>query len=344
MNIFINSILPPNECQHNTFYEKIQQKYSSNDENILAYTPNGCYPICEGKPSPPSKYESERKVTDMASKQYVEERIQKATEQITKKQGTIQKKINLISKKEDQIRKLGFDPAEATEFGWSSDEKQNKAGSLAGDIRFLEDDLERLHKEVKELQERLQKYETDLQVIIEKENSRDIKVILDFLENWKEEVKKFYNRQTEDWISTLKDYWKEESKFCEWFNQHFEERRNKDLLKEMKRPVEEAKEIHAGFNYLDRYMERQNGEYILNMELLQKDLDQEANRKYDFIIERTNAIVGQITDASALTIGNKGDLNGFIKGTKGTAKVQTIGAGGWNIQCFHFRTLINEVK
>ena len=77
---------------------------------------------------------------------------------------------------------------------------------------------------------------------------------------------------------------------------------------------------------------------------LEKDMTQEWNRKYDFIIERTNEIVGQITDASNLNVGAKGDLNGYIIGTKGTAKVQTIGAGGYNIQCFHFRTLINEMK
>lgn len=54
-------------------------------------------------------------------------------------------------------------------------------------------------------------------------------------------------------------------------------------------------------------------------------------------------LVGEITDASGLSVGSKQDLNGFIVGTRGTAKVQTIGAGGYNIQCFHFRTLINAV-
>jgi hypothetical protein len=82
----------------------------------------------------------------------------------------------------------------------------------------------------------------------------------------------------------------------------------------------------------------------LDLKKLDKVLEQEANRKYDFIIERTNAIVGKITDASNLKVGAKQDLNGFIIGTKGRAKVQTIGAGGYNIQCYHFRTLINEMK
>ena len=81
---------------------------------------------------------------------------------------------------------------------------------------------------------------------------------------------------------------------------------------------------------------------MATIEFIQKRI--EADRKYDFIIERTNAIVGKITDAAGLTIGAKDDLNGFIIGDKGTAKVTTIGAGGYNIQCYHFRTLIREAK
>ena len=47
------------------------------------------------------------------------------------------------------------------------------------------------------------------------------------------------------------------------------------------------------------------------------------------IIERTNKIVGEITDAAGLTI-TAGELNGVIIGTKGKARVKTIGCGGYN--------------
>lgn len=73
---------------------------------------------------------------------------------------------------------------------------------------------------------------------------------------------------------------------------------------------------------------------------LLKDLKAEANAKYDDIIERTNKIVGEITDASELRINAKGNLDGIISGTRGKASVTTIEAGGYNIQCYHFRTLI----
>ena len=61
-------------------------------------------------------------------------------------------------------------------------------------------------------------------------------------------------------------------------------------------------------------------------------------------LKEINAIVGTITDARGLYVGNKGELNGIVIGDRGRARIETIGAGGYNIQCFHFRTLIHEIK
>ena len=33
-----------------------------------------------------------------------------------------------------------------------------------------------------------------------------------------------------------------------------------------------------------------------------------------------------------------------MSGNKGKCKIETIGAGGYNIQCFHFRILVHEFK
>ena len=77
---------------------------------------------------------------------------------------------------------------------------------------------------------------------------------------------------------------------------------------------------------------------------LEKAMEEEKRAKLIDLIGRIMGTVGTITDAAALHIGPEGDINGHIVGTEGKAKIQTIGAGGYNIQCFHFRTLIHEMK
>jgi hypothetical protein len=79
-------------------------------------------------------------------------------------------------------------------------------------------------------------------------------------------------------------------------------------------------------------------------EWLEQFIEQERRAKLLDLIARIMKVVGRITDAGDLKIGPKGDINGIIVGTEGRAKIETIGAGGYNIQCYHFRTLIHEYK
>ena len=82
-----------------------------------------------------------------------------------------------------------------------------------------------------------------------------------------------------------------------------------------------------------------------DLEKLNKILAQEKQNKYEDLCNRISAVVGEITDASHLSIGNqRGELNGIVKGTKGSAKVETISAGGYNIQCFHYRVLVHKIN
>lgn len=77
---------------------------------------------------------------------------------------------------------------------------------------------------------------------------------------------------------------------------------------------------------------------------LEAEMEKEKRAKLLDLTQRIMKVVGRITDAGYLKIGPKGDINGYINGTEGKAKVETIGAGGYNIQCYHFRTLIHELK
>ena len=114
-------------------------------------------------------------------------------------------------------------------------------------------------------------------------------------------------------------------------------------------------------NYRNYYrcFEREltSGEYKLvsfNEEKLNKILAQEKQRKYEDLVNRISNVIGEIQDVSHLSIGNKnGELNGIVKGSNGSARIETIGAGGYNVgeivnsrkgQCFHYRILVNKLK
>lgn len=272
----------------------------------------------------------------MASMEYIKKRIEGK-----------EKEIEKLEKKLVRIRK-----AEAG--NWETNNP----------YYYSEYDLRRCLKDIEEAQKALEEYKAQLVAETEKANSRNVQIIIDFLEMWKANVRNYYTKGLKDYYTDKQAVrtaynnfekfqygspeYKEASARFEALNKQFridchgqyEYKEYTDRYGRMRK--HEVKVAEGKYEYLKPYTNERTFEEATAR--LEKDLVQEANRKYDFIIERTNAIVGTITDASNLKIGAKDDLNGFIIGTKGTAKVQTIGAGGYNIQCFHFRTLINEAK
>ena len=202
------------------------------------------------------------------------------------------------------------------------------------DLKYTENDLV-LAKEA------LAKYEATLAQEQEKAASRNVTVIVEFLDRWQKRCEEHYVNLVPRFIEARKEYFETEHKYNDWFSTHWAERRTDEGKRKRKEADDAKKAFDATWGFIFDYMGGRYGDDF-DLAKLKKDLKVEADRKYDFIVERTNDIVGQITDASGLTIGDKDDLNGLIIGTRGAAKVQTIGAGGYNIQCFHFRTLIHK--
>ena len=74
-------------------------------------------------------------------------------------------------------------------------------------------------------------------------------------------------------------------------------------------------------------------------------VEKEKNKKYNALIKAIDKKTGGIIEIISLNIDNKsGNLNGVIVGNNGKFEIDTVYAGGYNVQCLHFRTLIKRCK
>jgi hypothetical protein len=71
---------------------------------------------------------------------------------------------------------------------------------------------------------------------------------------------------------------------------------------------------------------------------LEDVLERDRKAKLFNLINQVNEVIVKITDAKYLRVNEKGNLDGIVIGERGKARITTIGVGGYNIVCFHFRT------
>lgn len=217
---------------------------------------------------------------------------------------------------------------------------------------YGEDDIRRTQRDIDDVTKSLEEYRVQLQVETQKSNSRNIQVIIDFLNNWKAASFQFYLESVPKYEVAQAEWHAIDRKYCKDWNTGVIRNMSKEEREQYEVNHEKARQnFYSTWSWIQPYITQKpvvedfevvGYVYSLNKVKLDKDLDREAERKYDFIIDRTNELVGQITDASNLRVAANGELNGVIIGTDGTASVRTIGAGGYNIQRFHFRTLIHS--
>lgn len=77
-------------------------------------------------------------------------------------------------------------------------------------------------------------------------------------------------------------------------------------------------------------------------EILKKNMKDVRNLVVD-LYQRVNNITGPVESWAGIYY-NKGALNGIVVGQNGKAKVESILAGGYNIQRLHVRVLVHKVK
>lgn len=104
-----------------------------------------------------------------------------------------------------------------------------------------------------------------------------------------------------------------------------------------------ADRLHEfGGSIVEKMHEKDDGEREIWLEKL---LEKEKQKSINDLIVRIYDITGKITDAKYLHV-NPANwvIEGYVTGEKGKASIEVIGAGGWNIQRYHLRILVHEIK
>jgi hypothetical protein len=243
-------------------------------------------------------------------------------ERIEKKQKDIEKRKNLILKLEKKMETI-------------TDEY---------DLRWVADDLRTSKNKLKDLEIKL----LNLNNQKEKEQAKNaierIPIIEEFLETWKLKTIEWFKmdyQRLKDYKKELKQkenelkQWQQENKIYHWGKEVREKEKELGIDHETT-----TKKLRMSFHNLTLNLIQYGAKWEQELE---KEIEKDKNDKRQFLILRVKEITGQITDASFLHIGLNGEINGCIIGEKGKAKVETISAGGYNIQCYHYRVLVKEI-
>lgn len=200
-------------------------------------------------------------------------------------------------------------------------------------------DVKRYNTTIRQYEKKINKYEAQMAELklLQKGKVKEYPVLRQFVEGWKnyciaaitnsevvKECIKAHKEMKED-IKKVEEEYKAQGK-ASW------------------KSYNECEDIKHDFNrawgFVADYMIW--SEERIDMERLEKDYTYFAEQKYNKFIEDCEFYVGEITDTSNLSIGDKGDINGHVVGVKAKANVNTISAEG-PVQKFHYRTLIKVV-
>mgnify|MGYP002521383299 CR=1 FL=1 len=244
----------------------------------------------------------------------LKERIEKANEKVAKKENTIVKKTAQIEKKYKALEKIGVeDPANKNVEDFRGSENWQDIYWIYCDIKSLQADIIRGGKEIDATKKTIEKYEAQLAGEIEKESL--------FLNEIPEVFKSLQEELVTSW-----DVWDKERR-----------ERLRKVFNELG-SIEFFKRGYTGADYDFRYKT--------------DDQIHDANVKdaKSLILDlyyRVKDITGEVTDWSGIhaTQGTGGFtvLNGIVIGKEGRAEVESILAGGYNIQRLHVRVLVKSL-
>ena len=164
------------------------------------------------------------------------------------------------------------------------------------------------------------------------ENKDKIAERTEKVEYWQRKLEEINatNRKLMDMPEQLKELQKEIEAELKEYRTNYRDQMKRDR-KEME--WDEFKKKYRGVNFYKVYYQTD--------EDIAKESEKDAKSYVLDLVSRVQKKVGEVTKWDLYINGN--NLNGRVSGTRGTAKVETILAGGYNIQCLHNRVLVNRI-
>lgn len=298
-------------------------------------------------------------------------KVEAAEQKVEKCKKTIERHTAQMEKKAKQLQAMGIDPETADRAEFVRNGRANfEAYDLLCDYDYKKEDIKNATKKLAEAERICGNWTAKLDEKINQEKmiqDQVPEIIKEFLEKWKEDAFKWYvDRHAKfldfkadlrskvrgakvEALKTLPEYAELRERFGDrlFEGDHFLDnpwpRKPMEVfLKERELDYHSVAKKLSGFAdavVLKMCEFRKEDE---RLSWLDSILEEEKKDKMLDLFNRVSSITGPITDAKGLSI-YAGDLNGVILGEKGAAKVQTISAGGYNIQCFHYRVLIDDV-
>lgn len=276
-------------------------------------------------------------------------RIQNTKASIEKTKRTLERYEKQREKRSVALKAQGVDITQLSAEGRRA--AQNGQNDLYWDICDLThsmEDIERNEKKLEELQQKLSGYREKRAAEEKRNDIPHIPALEDFLAQWKEKAAAYYGREVialaaferdaEEKKAAIRAKY-EPQEFLHWKDISADEKAagldyasyNKALKMRFSQDVRRLRlEGLPGTPRFDQYLDK-----MLSDEVRSKRLD---------LYYRCVNAVGVLTDVSGLTVGENGSLNGHVVGEQGKANVETIYAGGYNIQCLHYRVLVKLVR
>lgn len=304
--------------------------------------------------------------------QELHDKMTAAYEKVEKCRNTIERHKAQLDKKVKACKILGIEPNPELARVYY-DQGNREAWNLLYDIRSKQDDIKGADGKLREAERVAENWRVKYQRELDREQQIETAVppiIREFIHQWKEEAIVWQHEVCNQFKLEKSQLHKNQmvamyeiidscpayERYREWLDRNFSAKDMGTLINANPRKVMQEALESKGLTdrQIGDYLRKKYGTVTIKFSTEYKDqertdairkfYEQDAKAKIIDLMNRISIVVGEITDASGLFIGKTGGIEGLIRGTIGVARIETIGAGGYNIQCFHYRTLVHKYQ